>query len=487
MWLIPSAVGVAVVVMAGTVWASVSLVDFGGPQPESVLPANSVAFGRLDLSIDGSQAIDLLGFVDRLPDELTEEMNEPSEDMTATFAEGFVEVFPEASQSEVEEWIGERVGFSVWPSTDEEASLGVGAAFAVAVAVTDETLAEENLSDLVSVQDGLAYEMVDGFAVLTDNDAALRDRTRQMEAHGALADDDVFSGDLSDVPGGSLAVAWADVSGALATGELATELELDGVGDFDGRMTASVRVDGDYLEARMDAFAFQMEGTDVGWLSGTPGASVDAMASLPESTIVAVGAAGLDQALIDAYDSGELPLSGEERADMEATFDAWGAPLPGGFTSLLGSSSTLGITSMDLNGLFNQSTYYGGFENPADEAFSFVYRAVGADEQVLDTFVEQSATDPYSDPPSVTAEGDTVVVSQGASAAGSLGDDPVFQQTMQDMDDAVIAGFFDLRQALEGTDVADASQWGALGLAVSVTEDGRRSSLELRWAPSGGG
>ncbi|WP_231494099.1 hypothetical protein [Nocardiopsis sp. CNT312] len=486
MWLIPSAVGVAVVVMASTVWASVSLIDFGGPQPESVLPASSIAFGRIDLSIDGSQAIDLLGFVDRLPDELTEGMGEPSDDMTATFAEGFVEVFPEASQSEVEEWIGERVGFSVWPSTDEEASLGIGATFAVAVAVTDEPLAEETLSGVAAARDDLAYEMVDGFAVMTDNDAALTERTRQMEAHGALAADSVFSGDLADVPGSSLAVAWADVSGALAVEELAAELELDGVGDFDGRMTASVRVDGDYLEARMDAFALQVEGTDVSWLSGSPGSGVDAMSSLPESTIAAVGAVGLDRALTDAYNSGELALGGAERADVEAMFDAWGAPLPGGFTSLLGSSSTLGITNIDLNGLFSRSTYHGGFVSPSDEAFSFVYRAVGADEQVLGTFVEQSATGPYSDSPSVTAEGDTVVVSRGASASGSLGDDPVFQQTMQDMDDAVIAGFFDLRQALEGTDVADASQWGALGLAVSVVEDGRHSSLELRWAPSGG-
>jgi len=44
-----------------------------------------------------------------------------------------------------------------------------------------------------------------------------------------------------------------------------------------------------------------------------------------------------------------------------------------------------------------------------------------------------------------------------------------------------------MRQVLTEAEVQDPSQWGALGLAVSVTEEGQRSSLELRWTPSGGG
>lgn len=86
----------------------------------------------------------------------------------------------------------------------------------------------------------------------------------------------------------------------------------------------------------------------------------------------------------------------------------------------------------------------------------------------------------------MSTDGDAVVVSQGSSATGRLGDDPVFQQTMQEMDSAVMAGYMDLRQVLTESEVEAPGQWGAVGLALSVTEEGQRSSVELRWSPSGG-
>ncbi|WP_190394465.1 hypothetical protein [Nocardiopsis quinghaiensis] len=484
-WLIPVAAGAAVVVMATTVWATVSLVNFGGPQPEEVLPANSIAFAKLDLSIDGSQAIELMEFVDRLPDEVTEEMDQPDDDMGDLFAEGFLETFPETpqSQDEVAEWIGQRVGFAMWPSSGEaQLEDGAGVAAVVALAVEDEQLAEEGLN-AIGDGDGLSFEVVNGFALLTNSRAALDDRQAQVDEHGPLADSDTFSGDMADVPSGSLAVGWSDFARLMEVEEFARSFESEmaaETGEMSGRATATLRVDGEYLEARTDVFDFEVDGAGMAWLSETPGASVAALESLPENTVMALGASGLDTALADAYENDELPFvtNSGQLEEMERTFNGMGAGLPEGFTRLLGSSTAFGVTGIDMQSFFGSS--YDG------EEFSFQYRAVGGDEQVLGDFVGNMMTDPYATPPGVDTDGDAVVVSQGSSATGRLGDDPVFQQTMQEMDDAVVAGYFDMRQVLTGTEVRDPDQWGALGMALSVTEDGRRSGLELRWSPSGG-
>ncbi|WP_116243941.1 hypothetical protein [Nocardiopsis sp. FIRDI 009] len=487
-WLIPSAIAVAGVVMASTVWATVALVDFGGPQPESVLPASAAAFAKVDLSIDGSQAIELLRFVDQLPDEITEEIGEPDGDMTETFAEGFTEVFPDARQSEVEEWIGQRVGVAVWPTdaTDE----GVAGAFALAV--TDERLAEETLSGLG--EDDVAYEVVDGFVLLSDSDS-LDDLQDQMEEFGPLERDGTFSSDMSGIPSGSLAAAWGDGDALMELDSFA-EGYAEGyalgsgggdVEDLSGRMTASLRVDGDYLEARTDFFDFTFDDTDLAWLSETPGAAVDAMGTLPEDTVIAVGADGLDQALTEAYENEQLPLSRGERTEIEREFNSFGVPLPESLSGLLGSSTAFGITSLDPDTFFGpSSSYYSYGESGANEEIAFEYRAVGGDEQVLSDLIDEAFSGAYSTPPGVSTDGDTVLVSRGTSSTGVLADDPVFQQTMQDMDEAVLAGFFDLRQVVPAEDVADPDQWGAVGLALSVTEEGRRGSLELRWSPSAG-
>ena len=487
-WLIPAAAGVALVVMGGTVWATVSLVSFGGPQPEAVLPGNSVAFGKVDLSIDGSQAMELLQFVDQLPAEMTEEMDEPDGDMTELFAEGFVEAFPEARQADVEEWIGQRAGVAMWPSDDASAhfSEGSGLAVTLALAVEDERRAEEDLASLASSDDSFRYEMTNGFALLSTSDAALADREAQIGEHGSLEASDVYSGDVADVPAGSLAVGWTDFTRLMEVEGVAEDIQSEvaaETGEVSGRATASVRIDGDYLEARADVFDFEVDSAGLAWLAESPGASVAAMESLPESTVMAVGASGLDTALTDAYESDEIPfLSGSgEMQEMEREFNAMGAPLPEGFTNLLGSSTAFGVTDMNLDSFFGSS--YG-----SGEEVSFQYRAVGGDEGVLGDFVESViASDPYATPPGVSTDGDAVVLASGSSATGRLGDDPVFQQTMQEMDAAVVAGYFDMRQVLTETEVQNPAEWGALGLALSVTEEGQRSSVELRWAPSGGG
>ncbi|WP_369801057.1 hypothetical protein [Nocardiopsis sp. SBT366] len=475
-WLIPAAAGVAVVVMGGTLWAAVSLVDFGGPQPESVLPGNSVAFGKVDLDIDGSQVMDLISFSQKLPAEVTEETGEVEEDTTGVFAGAFAETF-EVEESEVEEWIGQKAGVAAWPASDPEAAVEDDMALVLALSVTDAGAAEGTLGGLREDGD-LDYTMVDDFVVIAEDEVQISEYNDQMSAHGDLEGNDTYTGDLGDVPSGSIALAWMDL-GAFSelTGmdqELAAEFGTGLDSAVEGRMTASVRVDGDYLEARMDVFGFEVEDEALTWLADAPGASMEAMGGLPSGTVAAFAGSGMDQSLSTAWENDDLPFLNEgDRTEMESFFNSVGAPLPDGFTSLLGGSTAFGLTSFDPD----------GFSDP-----SFQYHAVGGDQQAIEGFLDEAFGGPYStaQQPEVSMDGDTVVVTHGRAGSGQLADDAVFQQTMQEMDDAVMAGFFDLRELLVGGEVKAPGEWGAVGVGVSVVEEGQRAVVELRWAPSGG-
>lgn len=399
--------------------------------------------------------------------------------MTELFADSFVEVFPDASKSSVEEWIGERVGMSMWPTDNETASEGTGVAFAIALAVDNERLAEEEFSAL-STEEEMDYEVIDDFVLISASGDMLHDLEDQTDEHGTLDDADLFEADMEEVPSGSLASSWVDLSGLTDVEDVAREIEAE-IGtesvDLGGRMTASVRVDGDYLEVRSDLVEFELDGENLAWLDNATGESIEAVGELPESTIAAVGGSGMDEALSTAHENGDLDfiLNDYGFQQMETELQSIGAPLPEGFSSLLGSTTAYGITSMDSNDFFDSQGEH-----------SFEYRADGADEDVLSSFVEESATDPFAQQPGVTAEGDAVVVTRGSTSTEPLADDSVFQQTMEGMEDSILAGYFDLRQMLEqGGDTANPDEWGALGFGIHVTEEGDRVSGELRWSPSG--
>ncbi|MBE3000204.1 hypothetical protein IDM40_16065 [Nocardiopsis sp. HNM0947] len=483
-WLIPAAAATAVIVMAGAVWASVSLVNFAGNQPETVLPGNTAMFAKVDLSIDGNQAVELMQFIDQLPDEMAEELDADDGDMNELFADVFSDAFPEASKGSVQEWIGDGVGMGMWPSDDSsvgtEAGVG-GAGMAFALSVENERLAEEEFDAISSEYDDLHYEVTDGFVLLTPDSASLGDLERQVDEHGTLDSADDFSSDMSDLPSGSLATAWGDLAAmeeAEVTDEVRAELAT-GPTEISGRVSAALHIDGSYLQVDSALTDWSVDGSDMTWLADAETGSVEAIGQLPENTVMAFGATGLDSALTEAYDDGELDFLTDNRdfQQMERDLNSVGAHLPEGFGALLGSSTVFGLTGQDSDGFFEET---GG------EA-SFMYRAEGGDAQVVEDFVNDLMVGPYGQPPAVSDEDGTVVVQEGSSSTGALADDAVFEQTMQEMDEAVVAGFFDLRQVLaQDNSVQDADQWGAVGFAVTPGEDGNRLSGELRWSPSGG-
>ncbi|WP_316042224.1 hypothetical protein [Nocardiopsis sp. CNR-923] len=102
-----------------------------------------------------------------------------------------------------------------------------------------------------------------------------------------------------------------------------------------------------------------------------------------------------------------------ERTEIERQFNAFGLPLPDSLSGLLGTSTALGITSIDPDNFFAPS-----YRGSVAEEVAFQYRAVGGDEQALSDLMAGTFEGTYSPPPNVGSEGDAVVVSQGASDTG---------------------------------------------------------------------
>ncbi|MBB6173446.1 hypothetical protein HNR23_003506 [Nocardiopsis mwathae] len=477
-WMVPVAAGLGVALMASTVWAANSVVGdwFGGPQPESVLPASSIAFAKLDMKPSGGQLANYAQLVNKLPDEVKDEID-PA---TATNpARDIVEKEFEYLDYEhdVEPWLGKRFGFAMWESDAEAAQIsrdGTTAAFALAV--TDEDAARKALQK-VEAKEGMAFEFRNDFAIIAPNGAAISDLDQQVATGGTLDGQADFSSDMAGIGGDTLATAWMDFGelsrlesrpssrGGFGSGRSGNPFqELTGGEDVEGRVALSLKLESDYVELRGDMFGVKSGDSLEGFEAPEPG--LEAMSSLPNDTVMAVGGSGLDSLMEQVWK--ENP---DEFGEFEDALQEEGASLPEGFTQLLGSKSAFGITDVQ-----------GSFDEVFDSDFSFQFRATGADGDLLESLAEQLSAGTYGPTPGVNEDGDAVVVSSGAMGTGKLGDDAVFTKVMEGTEDSHVGFYFDLRQLSSSGDMSQPEQWGAFGAAMNF--DGSSGTVLARWAPS---
>ncbi|MFW5416337.1 hypothetical protein J0910_06915 [Nocardiopsis sp. CNT-189] len=484
--MVPTAAVLGVALMATGVWASNTVINdlFGGPQPDRVFPADSIAYAQVDLKPSASEMAGYAGFVGKLPDSVREDINDEEDPAADFFEESFDYLDYE---KDVAPWLGRRFGAAAFPSGEGEQ----GVAGAVAIAVTDESAATEAL-DKISAEEDVEYVIRDGFAVFSDSSSILSDMEGRIESDGSLTDAPEFSADMDAAAGDSIAAGWFDIGAASklagdalssATGgasdygysDYSTGPEVPDLQELDitGRAVAAVSVESDYLEVRGDLLDFSAAGFSLDEYEPSQ-TGLTELGELPDDTVLGFGGSGLDQLSEQAWGdlSGAIPEITEE---IEAGAAETGSlRIPGDFGKILGTQTAFGTNAAGGDDPFSD------FESGA-----FQYRAAGADKALFDEMAEAAAADSYSSGPGVKEEGGTVVLSSGSSSQGKLGDDPVYQQVMQGTEQASLGYYMDMRALMESTeDAPDADQWGAVGLTTTFS-DGKASSL-LRWAPSGG-
>lgn len=222
----------AAVVVALTVGgvAFVNAIGGGGAQPEDVLPANAIAFAKLDLNPSAGQKLAAYRLVSKFPkgkDKVTSQDTSIKESIFGSIFTGPAgrDGFGLDFKKDVEPWLGDRIGVGVFPDIDGDKEPEVE----VAIAYTDRTAAKAALDRAIvnaaKHQDALSeldapvepnepnktgYAFADGY-VIVSNTTANATALVQAGKVNTLAKSE-YAEDAKSLGSDQIGVAWADIA-----------------------------------------------------------------------------------------------------------------------------------------------------------------------------------------------------------------------------------------------------------------------------------
>lgn len=288
---------VAVAAVGGGAYAWTQL-SGGGTQPHDVLPADTIAYVRLDLDPSASQKIDLFRLARRVP-ELSQELGikDEGDDLRKIVLEDALKGCDDVDYAkDVEPWLGERVGLGVGPNLqDEEESLRI------AVQVTDETAAKAGIGKLFGCSgEEFGIGFLDGYAIVTPTQKSA-DAAVKAASSESLADDAAFTRDQDALDEQGVLSGWVDVKDGLAA------IKKAGIDDVLGPDAAQLETVAD--ETSSLAFALSASSTsltlDAVAHEGdkpTKLPQVRGLGALPEDTVVGLTVPGGGKAVEENWD-----------------------------------------------------------------------------------------------------------------------------------------------------------------------------------------
>ncbi|MEV4169483.1 hypothetical protein [Nonomuraea sp. NPDC049709] len=468
-WIIAIAAALAVVVLGGgAVWA-VGAFGGGGTQPNDVLPANSIAYARLDLDPAANQKLALFQLArkftvtkDTFSGEdprkaLFDTINEQDPDSKIDFAK------------DVDPWLGSRIGFAAVPSGKEEPD------FAVAVQVKDQEQAKAGIAKLMDGDKyGIAFR--EDYALLTATQA-LADKYAQAE--GSLADNAEFSEDMGAVGEQGVLSFWADMGGLL---ELAKkEIPADQAATLDqvkdARFAGALRFDSAYVE---------LAGVVRGAKGMTPEGDLPKanLGTLPATTAGALSISGMDQIVTKQWAEIEKQATAAGSAEISQLLQQaktqFGLELPADLATIFGKNFTVAVDSEGLD----SDQIKGGVRIATDPAKA---------QAILDK-IQQAMTQSGQPAPQIAkVSGDGVFTvattdeyAKKLAEEGTLADSETFQTAIPNAADVNYALFVDLDKvenlylkSMEGDDKANAQVLRAVGLSGTQTDSEATFSLRL--------
>jgi hypothetical protein len=271
-------VGVLVVFVIGAVFAF-SKLSGGGVQPEELLPADTVAFAKLDLNPSFGQKIEFVRFISHFSGTF-KDFN--SEDPIGSVLNQFAPTST-LNWDEIKPWIGNRFAIAGVQGTDGIAPVAV-------VGISNEPQMKYYLA---KHQPTFKYVIKEGFAIIADTQATL-DIVAASPTH--LNSNSSFKSDVEALGGSQVAVIWGDLKPLLkAVGSSIDSLgssrglgSLTNVlGNSSGRIVFGLHFSSNALAAtfltrgmgKSDGSLFSSGQTDLG--------------NLPEETLASLSIAGL--------------------------------------------------------------------------------------------------------------------------------------------------------------------------------------------------
>ncbi|GAA3686750.1 hypothetical protein GCM10022224_059580 [Nonomuraea antimicrobica] len=466
-WIIVAAAALAVVLFGGgAVWA-VGAFSGGGTQPNDVLPADSIAYVRLDLDPAANQKLALFQIARKFA--ATKDAFSGEDPRKALF-----DLVNEDSENkidfakDVDPWLGSRVGLAAVPSGKEEPDV------AVAVQIKDQEAAKAGIAKIMDGDEyGIAFR--EDYALLT----ATQDlATKYAQAEGSLSDNAEFGDDMGAVGEQGVLSFWADTGGLL---ELAKQeipagqaAVLDKVKNT--RFAGALRFDSAYAE---------LAGVVRGVEGLTPQGDLPQanLGTLPATTAGALSISGLDQVLTKQWAEIEKQAAatgGTEVAQMlQQAKTQLGLNLPGDLATFVGQNLTVAVDGEGLGG----DQVKGGVRIATDPAKA---------QAILDK-VLQGLSQGQPAPQLAKATGDGVFAvattdeyAKKLAEEGTLGDSETFQTAVPNADEANVALFVDLDKleslylnSMQGDEKASAQVLRAVGLSSTQTDTEAAFSLRL--------
>ncbi|GAB3144686.1 DUF3352 domain-containing protein [Microbispora hainanensis] len=464
-WIIALVAAVLVgVVAGGGVWAA-SKLSGGGTQPQDVLPANAMAYVRLDLDPSAGQKLALFGIARKFS--ATRDAfggDDPRKALVTALQKDDPELSKIDYARDVEPWLGDRVGLAVLPGDGGGDPVG-----ALAVQVKDEAAARTGIAKMgLGGKGGLAFR--DGYAVIATSQKLADEYVKAAPLSG----DPHFAADLGALGEQGVLSFWMDVEKVAGAGwsEVAATPVLEQIKGM--RFAGALRFSGDYAELA----GITRGGTAV---QGRP--EPVSIGELPASTVAAASVSGLGDLLREQWPSIEQAASDSGGASVRQALDQaraqYGLSLPDDLATLLGRTFTLALDEQDLDGAL-----------PRIGAVVTTDTAKARD--VVDRLrghlngMERSAD-------IATAEGDgrfviasTQEYADALNGGGTLGESETFRLAVPDAANATYAVYADLDRleklylrALNDQERADAEKLRAVGLSGTHGEDGSTFTLRV--------
>lgn len=467
-WGAFGAAGVLTVgLLGGGALFAFSKVNGGGPQPEAALPGTAVAFAKVDLDPSADQKVDAFRFARKFPgakDSLNgvdENGDLRKELFDALQDDGEFEGVDYAT--DVEPWLGQRIGVAVLPGTD-----GGEPGVVIALASTDEDAATKGLATMTG--DG-GYCSVQADFAICGEEQAIVDKAINDTKSGSLEDNANFTSDMSDLGEDGIATAWVDGTqlGAL---DSMVGVRQSGSGQAQGRYAVALRFDGTTLELAGRANALPA--------GSVPGGDGTSIGDLPEGTLGALSIAGLDESLRKAWPeidkSARQTLGDDWQSGLDSFTSETGLSVPDDVAKAVGSDTTLAL-GPDAN-------------EPK------VALVTNGDRGLIDKLVASvdTGSSGYSSGGpqlSVKDAGDnrTVVTTQPGYAdeianGSGLGDSAAFKDAVPDADKAGVVGYADIGTIVEtfGSDIDDETKANLAPLsAVGFSTWGEDDHADFRF------
>ena len=442
-WLLVGGVAALVLALVGGVTYGLQTLSGGGTQPEDVLPAGAFAYAEIDLDPPAGQKVDGFRFLRQFPD-LRDKLS--GDDLRKTVFEA---VAPQAGwsdvdyESDVEPWLGQRLGVGVYPPSALGGKPGqqrerAMPTFVLALQVTDAGKAESGLARLA---EPLGF-VVDGeYALLAESQEIAR-RAQADGTDNPLAGSGTYAADTADL-GDGFASAWVDMAAAEGLAGMLNPLSLGAVGGLGGVDTVAGSGRAAYV-ARFDGpDAIEVAGrfTDADALAGVEQAKLRGMGDLASSTVVAFGLAGGDQLVKPMWENlrKQVEAAGGNFDNLvDEAEQTLPVDLPSDLETLLGSNL---LAALDSSG-FDEGRFEAGVRTTTDPARgrALVDRLAATLAELEPDLRAEATDDGY-----VVATGPAMAGRLTDSSGSRLGSSAAFRRALPDVDDARMAVWVDVK------------------------------------------